>query len=509
MNKVNKKYPNFQDVFSLEDIEVARNVIETRNCGMSRIALNAPSQIYRLNKWLFNKNETTSALIKYKTLKFRYAEEVWYKAVLISENNPSNMLYYWWLHWEDNNTSFRELAESDNFRNITTRELLDGFWTLLREIADSGGLKVNEGYHIYSQNMKDFFKEPQIACDVIIDAKEARDIEKVIDDVYAYPYDKAPKSFSWKDIEPFFTELTLNQLRLTMPSFMHKHDSLDDMLSEASFRQDYELMEMLIKRGANVNSLNERGESPLQRVVEYSWAIDDDINSEETTPLDSNEHRLKQTKKCIDLLLDNGADIDLFGYDGMQPLACAYYDHSVELVKYLLDKGSNPNYNSYLMDNEFWPRLKNVRCTILEVINDDLYEEYDDTEKVIEKLIREHGGRQFTWDYDPLNYENIHKYFIKLALGKKLFCDNANWYIGDFSYIDVEHEDGSIERIDISMIKGLKDWQEVNCTAREWISKEQYDIGYRLAKEVLKVLPDDVALFYQPTSKYERIEVKK
>ena len=41
-NKVN----NFQEEFSIHDIEVARDVKATHDCGMSRIALKAPEQIY-------------------------------------------------------------------------------------------------------------------------------------------------------------------------------------------------------------------------------------------------------------------------------------------------------------------------------------------------------------------------------------------------------------------------------------------------------------------------------
>ena len=40
-----KKVNNFQDEFSIQDIEVAQEVRATHNCGMSRIALKAPDQI--------------------------------------------------------------------------------------------------------------------------------------------------------------------------------------------------------------------------------------------------------------------------------------------------------------------------------------------------------------------------------------------------------------------------------------------------------------------------------
>lgn len=506
----NKRSPNFQDLFSIEDIEIARDVVSTYDCGKSRIALRAPEQTYCLVTNLFKTPESASSSIHFTTLKLRYAEEVWYKAALISQKNPSDMLYYWWLHWEDNETSFRELAYSNFYRDITVEQLLSGFWKLLESIANSGEIKVAEGYHIHSTGTDEWCGEPRIICDIVLNAESGRAVKKEIDNVYKYPYNKTPISFHWNDIKDFFVELTLDQLRLTMPKYLHKHNSIDDMLFTACFNHDYELMKTLIRRGANVNALNERGESPLQRVIEFSLTVDDEekLSAEEIANI--KRTKLEQCKKCADLLLDNGADIDLFGYNGMQPLACAYYENSLELVNYLLEKGSNPNYNSYLTDCDYWPRLKNVRCTVLEVIDDDLYEEYDDTEKAIEESVRAHGGRQFNWDYNPYTYTNLGKNYILMSAGKKyLFFDNANWGIGDEHYVIIEHSNGTEEKIDISEVKGLMKWKSEYLSAKEANNNLSLldESGYMLAQKVLKLLPDDVALYYHNNSGTDPIEV--
>lgn len=506
---MNKKHPNFQDLFSLEDIKIARDVTSTYDCGISRIALRAPEQTYGLNTWLFKEPESASCLIDYTTLRLKYAEEVWYKAVLVSSKNPSNMLYYWWLHWKDNETSFRELAYSYSYRDIKVEQLLSWFWKLLAEIADSGEIKVSEGYHLHSTGTDKWSSEPRIICDVVLTAEDGETIRKKIDNVYEYPYDKTPKSFHWDDIKDFFVELTLDQLRLTMPKYLHKHNAIDDMLFTACSNNDYELMKALIDRGANVNALNESGESPLQKVVEFSLFIDDDEKMSEEEVASIRQVKLDQCKKCSDLLLDSGADIDLFGYGGMQPLACAYYEHSLELVNYMLDRGSNPNYNSYLTDCEYWPRLKNVRCTVLEVIDDDLYEDYDDIEEAIEKSVRTHGGRQFRWDYNPDTYTNLSKYYIDMSPGSKyLFFDNARWGIGDAKYVKIEHEDGTEEKIDISRVEGLNEWWAEYLSAKG--NEQDLSLldkrGYALAREVSRILPNDTALFYSKYSEEEPVK---
>ena len=58
----------------------------------------------------------------------------------------------------------------------------------------------------------------------------------------------------------------------------------------------------------------------------------------------------KTAKKIISYLLEQGADIDLFGYGGSHPLTQCYFSDSLSLMKFLLKKGANPNYNEYLTD---------------------------------------------------------------------------------------------------------------------------------------------------------------
>lgn len=64
---------NFQQEFSLEDIEIARDVTSTYNCGMSRIALKAPLQRAMIHRCLMKEPKSSSALVVQTTLKLHYA----------------------------------------------------------------------------------------------------------------------------------------------------------------------------------------------------------------------------------------------------------------------------------------------------------------------------------------------------------------------------------------------------------------------------------------------------
>ena len=97
-----------------------------------------------------------------------------------------------------------------------------------------------------------------------------------------------------------------------------------------------------------------------------------------------------------DFLLENGADINLFGNGGIPPIVAAYYTHTPELVEYLLQKGANPNVNCYKDD----PIEKDYCCTILSCINELLNEEYDDKTKEIERIVKQYGGRLYPFRYN-------------------------------------------------------------------------------------------------------------
>ena len=49
-------------------------------------------------------------------------------------------------------------------------------------------------------------------------------------------------------------------------------------------------------------------------------------------------------------MLSLGADINFFGYEGINALQVTSYVHNPKLMEYLLSKGANPNINYFLED---------------------------------------------------------------------------------------------------------------------------------------------------------------
>lgn len=394
---------NFQETFKKEDIKLAMDVTSTYNCGISRIALCAPNQVYRIGNHSVRINEKEGACsYKAVTLKLEYAIQVWNAVAIISTRNPKILPYYWSLNWEENGTPFRELRYSTYFQEvITPEELANMFWHLLQEVADSGIIKVHERFsHTKKSSENPFYS---IEYKIVLDDTNARNILDRVTNVYEYDFDTTPRSYSWNEIKDMFVELTLDQLRLTMPEKMHNFKKEDELLFYACDNLDYKLAKYAIEQGANVNALDKSGESALQKALSYfpdhGMKYSENYTEEKKAAIKKENY-----VKClavVDLLLDNGAYIDLFGYDGMQPLLTAYYANSIDMMKHLLQRGANPNFNSFLTDlySEYnW----NIKCSILDVLwgyDDDEEEERVNME--IEKLLESYGAKLYEEGYDP------------------------------------------------------------------------------------------------------------
>lgn len=494
-----KKVNNFQDEFSIKDIEIARDVRATYDCGMSRIALKADEQIYKIRRGLMNGSDSTSTSVNAMTLKLHYAIQVWCKALHITTDDSSKLRYYWWLSWTSDGTPFNKLKYDNFYYDITVEELLHKFWELLEQIADSGDIKVCEGYQCYYEG-EDYFK-PELGCAIILDRKNGKEVHNTVENVYTYPYNKELRTFKWDEIKDFFYEMTLDQLRLTKPDKLHNHTELDDILLQASDMWDTELIKLAINRGANINCLDKNGESVLQKALEYiherGLLIEKHYSKEELKEIETTNE--KKCKETVDLLLSYGADVNLYGYKGMTPLRCAYNSRSPQMVKLLLENGASPNLNSYMDELE---KPENVRSMILDDIDDLIYEDYRDEEGEIERIIHDAGGRQYVWDYNPWTFGNEGKYVVHMTpskKGDKIFTDNARWWIGTAEELVIEDKDGYQTNIALNSIEGLRQWNadfQANITnpGYDWQSWKKR--GYELACQVAKLLSDKVALFY-------------
>ncbi|OFR35637.1 ankyrin repeat domain-containing protein [Porphyromonas sp. HMSC065F10] len=508
MSKRIKKYPNFQDLYSFEDYKRAYEAQETFCCGLSPICLSAPKHHDSVHTDVTGDESADTALVTIRTLKLAYATQVWTRAMLVSSGNDDALYGYWSLHYRDNETSFRELAYVDLPDGVTPEVLASYFWDLLETIANSGSVKVCEGYSLINKGLDGLgiTESPLIAFDVVLDRDEAKGCFDEISDVMGYPYNREPRSYRWEEIRDLFTELSLKQLSLMNLELLHKHTDIDEDLFRACNALDIQGVKFAISRGANVNALDKKGESALQKAVEdfsfYGIEIDKRYSDEERTRI--TDAAYERSRTIVDLLVSHGADVDLFGVEGRQPITCAYFEHSPTMIKHLLELGSDPNYNSYRSDDVPYESEDSTRCTILNFISVDWGESYGvyKDDKEVAEMIRAYGGRLYDWDYDPQRRIHIGRYYVRMEPDEdeeNLFFDNSGWGIGDADHLTIEDETLHQTTISLEAIKGLRQWHAEyrSCCEEENFDRDEWNRrGLALAREVARVLPETVALHY-------------
>lgn len=376
---------NLQTEFSLEDIEIARDVLNTYPCGLSRVALNAPDQVTRISSSCITCNhETNTASITYRTLKMQYALEVWLRAVSISQRNHGPLVYYWWLKWVNHPNGFGTLIydESIKLNEVEQENLISGFLDLLRMVADSGEIKVHEFCHSgLKTDINNFSCICRPCYEVVADGATAHEVYNRISHIADYNYNTTDVNYTWDDIKEFFSVLTLNQLRLANAHRLHTQTLWDMVLFQGASNCNISMMQYAIDNGANTLSLDSSGESALVSAINNARVQDSDCDTAKII-------------KTIDFLLSNGADIDAFGADGIPPMMEAYYANSPDLVRCLIERGANVNFNCYLMDCQYWPTLKQIKSSLLY----DIENSYDDCTpetNEIERIVREAGGQCF------------------------------------------------------------------------------------------------------------------
>jgi len=102
-----------------------------------------------------------------------------------------------------------------------------------------------------------------------------------------------------------------------------------------------------------------------------------------------------------------------------------------------------------------------THCTILQVIDNLLYDEYDDFAEKTDELLHQYGARLYDWDLDVAREIHIGKYYISISPSspKYLFYDNS-WAIGNEDEITIEDADGNKTTLKLQKVESLKEWHD-------------------------------------------------
>jgi len=500
-----KKHPNFQEIYGLDDIVVTQwmwfshEEAPTVLPGLSPIALFGCKEIDRESTNSFRygtRKEYAADEVLFCTLRYLYALNVW-KAAL-DEAKGSDDFSAVFPHWTNRDDSFRMLVHGEGYRP----ELVQKLWKRMQEIADSGSILVSEGFSEGDAKLERSRPDWPNPLHVALDARTAQEVRDKLDSkvdikiakVLGYPYQTTPKSFGWDEIKDLFGEVTLAQRELLMHDQMHRCEPIDKVLMKACDRLDMDAVKAAIEQGANVNALDEDGESAMTKAAESGEFWDEDAASQDC---------FNRAKEIILFLLGLGADIDLYGYDGDSPLTGAFWGCNEKMVQFLLELGADPNVNTLLTDSAVW----GYSSLILErIYTREGAGDADEFEEAVGELVEKAGGRLIAWGWNPARQRITGRPFLSIwPFEGRVFVDNSYTKCGDARAVCIEREGQEPETITLDSVPELQVWFDeflANCGGEHPVKRDQQwwlawrERGEPIARKIRALLPDDVDFYY-------------
>jgi hypothetical protein len=222
--------------------------------------------------------------------------------------------------------------------------------------------------------------------------KENKITDEIRDKVYKqyatgeknYSFGLKNQRFSFEDIKDFFVYCDNHLL-----SLLNAEDGQKEITEQEKFLfssadiSDLDGILNAIKQGANINAIDTNGETAFTKVFEnFNYELYNEERKFDEKTL------IERTILIASKMLELGADINLFGYDGINALQQVAYSHNPTLMKFLLDNGANPNINYFPEDGQEY-----IKSTVLDTILSDYYV-YDDEENLnqCETLLKNAGA---------------------------------------------------------------------------------------------------------------------
>ena len=154
------------------------------------------------------------------------------------------------------------------------------------------------------------------------------------------------------DLKTFDNISDLNQIS-------NPYDNLDNMLYDAVLKGDFESVRRYVSMGANINSIDNNGNTIIYRMALQKDLNMDQLNSinyllvkgadankanyDGYTPLTAHLSSNLFNKEFIDRLLKYHAEVNATDFEGDTPLHYAVMNNNLDAVTYLIDNGANVN----------------------------------------------------------------------------------------------------------------------------------------------------------------------
>ncbi len=379
---------NISDFYSFQDC--LRNVdIRTFNCGYFPIAISRPREISQVFELRHDKLPFEAPILRHVvSLKLQYAIHLLLMAIAMYKRKFSSSFS---MKWIPLNESFNRLVYTKESTDIE----IDCFYEMMKTLCKSRVLKVSEGYYV-STNYE-ISLAPPIPDPVVYFVIDIDDVSKVshFEDLFdTNRYKQKDVFYDWEEIKDYFVTLSLKDIELLHGDKINRSTDKDILLFKACEKLELDGIENAIREGANVLALNEEGESPLCTCVEALKYLSLDEDDWKTY--------IPAMKKCVDLLLKHGADINLYGFGCCcTPLCESEYITDPSVMEFLLDRGANPNFNTNYDDMCCYGDGWYLKSTALDMVSDSVSVYGEDYSEIQYNLLIKHGAQLFIDGYNP------------------------------------------------------------------------------------------------------------
>lgn len=317
-----------------------------------------------------------------RNLKLDFAIQVWEIAQDLTKKKYFDYLEYSWLKTKD---PFKELTFTSKNRQKAEKY----FYQMLEEVcndekivsSESATFKRHEhiGYDTDDLRLEVFLNENKITDEI-----REKVYKQYTTGEKNYAFDLKNQRFSFEEIKDFFVYCDNHLLSLLNAEDGNKETTEQEkLLFSSADNSDLDGILNAVKQGADINAIDTNGETAFTKVFQN---FNDKFYNEERKI--EEKILIEQTILIATKMLELGADINLFGYNGINALQQIAYSHNPTLMKFLLDKGASPNINYFPEDGQDY-----IKSTALDTILSDYYVD-DDEENLnqCETLLKNAGA---------------------------------------------------------------------------------------------------------------------
>lgn len=317
-------------------------------------------------------------------IKAGYMLKLWEKAIDSTKKEYPDFLKHTW----QKEGYFKFI----HYLDTKHKDSLCYFWKQLKAIADSGSITIKESKTVDEKN-----KMTLVCHSFSIFGPPGK---HYTNKSRSYVCSDTEFTYSWDEVKQYFIELSDKEVSFLHGDEMNDYDPSSQPLFDACEKHDYEGVKKAVESGIDVNSLDKYARTPLCAIIP---AFPDDFEVEEISK--QNTEYTKKIIKIMDYLLEKGANINLYGFDGFDCLTNAHYCGSTILIEYLFQHGLNRYCNKFITDL-FDEREWYIMNAVYDYVETDLaIGDYDMENLLEQEKILERNGVEFFiegWDNEKL-----------------------------------------------------------------------------------------------------------